>query len=191
MPRRAPDLLTPTLHAAAVLRTIAYLRMRGVKHGRLPCMRRRLPRLVADGRIVIGDRLYAHGVRFRAALEAYPGATLRIGDNVRLGNGASVLAYRLIEIGDDCRLTELSQVIDSNVHEVEEGAGVRTAAVQLGRNVWLGRASIVLPGVTIGDHTVIGSNSVVSESLPSRVIAAGVPARPLRELSMRDDWRRR
>jgi acetyltransferase-like isoleucine patch superfamily enzyme len=38
---------------------------------------------------------------------------------------------------------------------------------------------------------VIGSNSVVSESLPSRVIAAGVPARPLRELSMRDDWRRR
>jgi acetyltransferase-like isoleucine patch superfamily enzyme len=68
---------------------------------------------------------------------------------------------------------------------------VRTAPVQLGRNVWLGRASIVLPGVTIGDDTVIGSTSVVSESLPSRGIAAGVPNRPLRELSMRDDWRRR
>ena len=52
----------------------------------------------------------------------------------------------------------------------------------LGRNVWLGARVIVLPGVTIGDNTVVGAGSVVARNLPAGVLAAGVPARVVRSL---------
>jgi hypothetical protein len=151
---------------------------------------RRLPRLVTDGRIVmaIGYTPMACASARRSRLTGGDFARRRQrADRKRRACWRTARSRS----ATTARLTKLSQVIDSNVHEVEERAGVRTAPVQLGRNVWLGRASIVLPGVTIGDDTVIGSTSVVSESLPSHGIAAGVPNRPLRELSMRDDWRRR
>lgn len=54
------------------------------------------------------------------------------------------------------------------------------ADISLGRNVWLGCHVVVLPGVTIGDHAVVGAGSVVTRSVPAGEVWAGVPARPLR-----------
>lgn len=54
--------------------------------------------------------------------------------------------------------------------------------VHIGRNCWLGAGVIVLPGVTIGDNTVVGAGSVVTKDLPSHVLAVGSPARVVREL---------
>ena len=54
--------------------------------------------------------------------------------------------------------------------------------VRIGRNCWLGAGVIVLPGVTIGDNTVVGAGSVVTKDLPSHVLAVGSPARVVREL---------
>lgn len=58
--------------------------------------------------------------------------------------------------------------------------------VRIGRNCWLGAGVIVLPGVTIGDDTVVGAGSVVTRDLPSGVVAAGNPCRVLREIGERD-----
>lgn len=58
--------------------------------------------------------------------------------------------------------------------------------VRIGRNCWLGAGVIVLPGVTIGDNTVVGAGSVVTRDLPAGVIAAGNPCRVLREIGERD-----
>ena len=58
--------------------------------------------------------------------------------------------------------------------------------VRIGRNCWLGAGVIVLPGITIGDNTVVGAGSVVTRDLPSGVIAAGNPCRVLREIGERD-----
>lgn len=55
--------------------------------------------------------------------------------------------------------------------------------VHIGRNVWLGAGAIVLPGVTIGDHSVIGAGSVVTRDIPANVVAVGNPCRVLREIS--------
>jgi acetyltransferase-like isoleucine patch superfamily enzyme len=49
--------------------------------------------------------------------------------------------------------------------------------VAIGRNSWLGQNAVVLPGVTIGEHCVIGANSVVNRSIPDFSIAVGTPAR--------------
>ena len=58
--------------------------------------------------------------------------------------------------------------------------------VRIGRNCWLGAWVIVLPGVTIGDNTVVGAGSVVTRDLPAGVVAAGNPCRVLREIGERD-----
>ena len=58
--------------------------------------------------------------------------------------------------------------------------------VRIGRNCWLGAGVIVLPGVTIGDNTVVGAGSVVTKDLPPNVVAVGNPCRVLREINERD-----
>ena len=58
--------------------------------------------------------------------------------------------------------------------------------VHSGRNVWLGAGVIVLPGVTIGENTVVGAGSVVTKDLPANVVAVGNPCRVLRPIGERD-----
>ena len=58
--------------------------------------------------------------------------------------------------------------------------------VHIGRNCWLGAGVIVLPGVTIGDNTVIGAGSVVTKDIPANVVAVGNPCKVLREISEHD-----
>ena len=58
--------------------------------------------------------------------------------------------------------------------------------VRIGNNCWLGAGVIVLPGVTIGDNTVVGAGSVVTKDLPSDVVAVGNPCRVLRPIGQRD-----
>ena len=58
--------------------------------------------------------------------------------------------------------------------------------IHIGKNCWLGAGVIVLPGVTIGDNSVIGAGSVVTKDIPSGVIAVGNPCKMLREISEHD-----
>ena len=58
--------------------------------------------------------------------------------------------------------------------------------VHIGKNCWLGAGVIVLPGVTIGDNTVIGAGSVVTKDIPYNVVAVGNPCRVLREINEHD-----
>ena len=58
--------------------------------------------------------------------------------------------------------------------------------IHIGRNCWLGAGVIVLPGVTIGDNTVVGAGSLVNKDLPANVVAVGNPCRVMRPISERD-----
>lgn len=58
--------------------------------------------------------------------------------------------------------------------------------IHIGNNVWIGAHSVVLPGVTIGDNTVIGAGSIVTRDIPANVVAVGNPCRVMREISERD-----
>ena len=60
------------------------------------------------------------------------------------------------------------------------------ASVKIGKNCWLGADVVVVPGVTIGDNTVIGAGSIVTRDIPSGVVAVGNPCRVLREVTEHD-----
>ena len=89
-----------------------------------------------------------------------------------------------ITIGDDVQIGPLVQLL-TPTHPVD--AALRRAKweaaepIAIGDNVWLGGGVIVCPGVTIGEDTVVGAGAVVTRDLPAGVVAAGVPARVIRE----------
>ena len=70
--------------------------------------------------------------------------------------------------------------------ELRQEAYQYNMPVHIGKNCWLGAGVIVLPGVTIGDNTVIGAGSVVTKDIPSNVVAVGNPCRVLREINEHD-----
>lgn len=108
------------------------------------------------------------------------------GNNVRLNNGFSIVAVNRIEIGNDVLIGLNFMVSDSDFHHLEAEkrfeSNPPSAAVKIGSNVFIGNNVTILKGVSIGDNTVIGSNSVVTSSIPENVVAAGNPAKVIRNL---------
>lgn len=70
--------------------------------------------------------------------------------------------------------------------ELRKQAYQFNAPVHIGKNCWLGAGVIVLPGITIGDNSVIGAGSVVTKDIPENVVAVGNPCRVLREIGEKD-----
>ena len=173
-----------------VARAIAYLRAKGVEHGSLPYLRGQLPLITNGGRINIGDHFRADGLQYRGHLNTDPGGLLEIGDRVFLNRGVALHASEHVRIGDNVFVGDLSAIYDSNFHEVEPGRGVEVKPVTIGRNVWIGRAAIILPGVTIGDHSVVAAGSVVTRSVPPGSLVGGNPAKQLRELAVEESYER-
>ena len=94
-----------------------------------------------------------------------------------------------IRIGAACQLATRVQLLTAT-HPIDpepRRVGWESAEpITIGDNVWLGGGAIVCPGVTIGENTVVGAGAVVTRDLPAGVVAAGVPARVLREIGPED-----
>lgn len=69
---------------------------------------------------------------------------------------------------------------------LREKAYQYNSPVHIGRNCWIGAGAIILPGITIGDNTVVGAGSVVTKDLPSNVVAVGNPCKVIREINDKD-----
>ncbi|MEA2398653.1 MAG: hypothetical protein QOK25_2209 [Thermoleophilaceae bacterium] len=164
------------------------LRAGGFDAGRMTC-EGCLPVLHTGGDCRFG-LVRLRGVVAPVELGAVRGGELRMGDDVFVNQGASIVAAHSITIGDHVLIGDFAALYDSNLHAVEPSTPVREGPVEIGRNVWIGRGAIVLPGVTIGDHSVVGANSVVTDDVPARTLAVGNPARAVRTFEVADDWRR-
>ena len=68
----------------------------------------------------------------------------------------------------------------------KSAAPAKAKPIHIGNNVWIGFEACVLPGVTVGDGSVIGARSVVIEDVPHYTIVAGNPARPVRQLKQEE-----
>jgi acetyltransferase-like isoleucine patch superfamily enzyme len=167
----------------------ARFRMRGVQSPVVSCDGH-LPVLYSQGDIKIGKRFAMRGPLLACELGAQLGARLEIGDRVFINQGATVVAFEHIEIGNDTLIGEFSAIYDSNLHGLDPDHPTRSAPVVIGNNVWLCRGVIVLPGSKIGDHTVVAANSVVKGDLPPCVLAAGNPAQVVRKLDIPEGYSR-
>jgi acetyltransferase-like isoleucine patch superfamily enzyme len=177
--------MSRALDGLRLVRTVAYLRFRGVSVGALPVCRGRLP--VVHGRVRIGRRFRTRSVQSRIEIGAGPSGTLVIGDDVFVNQGCNVWAERSVRIGSHVRFGDGVTVYDTDFHPVRPGA-TRVAPVVIEDNVWVGRAAIVLPGVTVGRHSVVAAGAVVVDDVPPRSVVAGNPARVVGTFECADDW---
>ncbi len=114
-------------------------------------------------------------------------ARIEVGDRTEFNNNLMLKSEgEGIRIGKDCLFGAEVQIFDSDFHQLDPSRRVggvpRTAAVEIGDNVFAGMGVKILKGVTIGSDSVIGAGAVVTKSIPAGVIAAGNPARVIREL---------
>jgi acetyltransferase-like isoleucine patch superfamily enzyme len=116
-----------------------------------------------------------------------PESVIEIGDGVQINNDALIKSEGPgIRIGARALLGSRVCIYDSDFHELDprrrRGGRPATAPVDLGENVFIGDRVLILKGVEVGANSVIGAGSVVVSSIPEGVIAAGNPARVIREL---------
>ena len=94
-----------------------------------------------------------------------------------------------IFVGDNVMFAPNVTVI-SATHPIHPGLRRKQAQynlpVVIRDNVWIGAGALILPGITIGENSVIGAGSVVTKDVPANVVAVGNPCRVLREISERD-----
>lgn len=114
------------------------------------------------------------------------GAIIALGDNVGLSATVIGAAERIV-IGRDVMVGANCTITDTDWHPVElarrlDGSPAAAAPVVIEDGAWLSMNVTVLKGVTIGAETVVAAGSVVTRSLPPRVLAGGAPARVLKAL---------
>ena len=141
-----------------------------------------------EGRLEIG----AHALLEPDVWITAPGsARVRIGAGTFLNLGVMVAAMELVEIGSHCMFANGCLVTDAD-HRFDDPnrpvpwQGFTTKGpTRVGDNVWCGAHVVITSGVTVGERSVIGANSVVTEAIPPFSVAAGVPARVLRRVEFR------
>lgn len=114
--------------------------------------------------IVIGDNFYAN-------------------HNLVILDCADVIFGDNVFIGPNCGFYAAGHPIDAE----QRNSGLEySKPIKVGSNVWFGGNVCVMPGVTIGDNTVIGGGSVVVDDIPSGVVAAGNPCKVIRPITEKD-----
>jgi maltose O-acetyltransferase len=129
------------------------------------------------------------GVVVRMPFRCDYGTRISIGAGTFLNYDCVLLDVAPIRIGAACQLAPRVQLLTA-AHPLDPGPrrdGWEYAEpIAVGDNVWLGGGAIVCPGVAIGADTVVGAGAVVTRDLPAGVVAAGVPARVVREIGPQD-----
>jgi acetyltransferase-like isoleucine patch superfamily enzyme len=149
---------------------------------------------LGPGSIVIGDGVEFGWPRSAAFYTGYchleastPESKIELGDGSQINNNAFIKSEGPgIRIGAHALIGSFVEIIDSDFHGLapgeRRGGTAAMAPVALGENVFVGDGARILKGVTIGAQSVIGAGSVVTGRIPEGVIAAGNPARVIRDL---------
>jgi acetyltransferase-like isoleucine patch superfamily enzyme len=141
-----------------------------------------------DGRLMIGrGTLLEPGCWLTLSPEAH----IEIGEGCFLNRNVMLAAFDRIEIGDHvmfangCFVGDAAHRFDDPTKPVTWQGFTSKGGVSIGSNSWFGANCVVTSGVEIGERCVIGANSVVIDDLPPRVIAAGIPAKVIREIEFK------
>jgi acetyltransferase-like isoleucine patch superfamily enzyme len=134
--------------------------------------------------VALGSRCrLEHDIVFKYDGIWRPGPKINIGNNVFIGYGSEFNIRVGIEIGNDCLIASGSKFIDHD-HGIDKNELMRKqhgpeSSIKIADDVWIGCNVTVLKGVEIGKGAVVGANAVVTKSIPSYEIWAGVPAKKI------------
>jgi acetyltransferase-like isoleucine patch superfamily enzyme len=134
-----------------------------------------------DGaRVKIGQN-----TRLICSIRLWRSPSVEIGDNTTINNARLVSDKSDIVIGPDCMFSDDILIQSSDQHglvnlETNQFLNSMRRQVTLGEHVWVGRGAKVMPDVTVGPGTVLGTGCIVTEDMPACVFAVGVPARVVR-----------
>jgi acetyltransferase-like isoleucine patch superfamily enzyme len=147
----------------------------------------------------MGDRSIILEGGYISAMERYAGVDhsprISIGDDVYIGRYCYLTAIQEITIGSDCVLSECVYITDLS-HGFNPKAGpimrqplTAKGPVRIGAHSFLGYRVSVMQGVELGEHCIVGADSVVTHSFPSYTMIAGNPARIIKKYSLdNDQW---
>ncbi len=117
------------------------------------------------------------------------GKHVHFGNNVYANFNLTMVDDTHIFVGD-CTMFAPNVTVATAGHPIlpslREKAYQFNMPVHIGKNCWIGSGALIMPGVSIGDNTVIGAGSVVTKDIPANVVAVGNPCRVLREINEHD-----
>lgn len=134
--------------------------------------------IINSGNVRIGARCWFQD---RIYIRAGTQGRVEIGDRVAINSFVRMFGHGSIAVGDDTQIGP-STLITTTDHDFHGHMEAAFKPVRIGSRAWIGANVTILPGVTIGDHAVIGAGSVVTKDVPARSVAVGVPARVIRRL---------
>lgn len=111
------------------------------------------------------------------------GRNIHLGKNVFINAGCKFQDQGGIYIDDGALIGHNAVLATINhMEDPRRRGGMTFHPIHIGKNVWLGSNVTVLPGVTIGDGAIIAAGAVVTKDVPENMVAAGVPAKVIREV---------
>ena len=120
---------------------------------------------------------------------------IKFGKNVQINDYVHIAALEKVEIADNVLIASKVFISDlnhgsyngdekdSNPNEIAKERTLIAKPIIIGKNVWIGELCSVLPGVKIGENSIIGANSVVTKSIPANSIAVGNPAKVIKQFN--------
>ena len=111
------------------------------------------------------------------------GRHIQLGENVFINHGCSFLDLGGITIEDDVLIGPKVNLITEN-HPIDprKRKNLDLKSIVIKKNVWIGANATILPGVTIGENSIVAAGAVVNKDVPSNVIVGGVPAKTIKKI---------
>ena len=108
-----------------------------------------------------------------------------IGDHTRVGLHNTIIGPVIIgshvNLAQGITVTALNHNFEESSKRIDE-QGVTTKPVIIGNDIWIGANAVILPGVSIGDHSVVAAGAVVTKDVPPHSLVAGVPAKIIKKI---------
>ncbi|MEX0361417.1 MAG: DapH/DapD/GlmU-related protein, partial [Allomuricauda sp.] len=111
------------------------------------------------------------------------GKHIKLGKNVFINHACTFLDLGGITIEDDVQIGPKVNLITEN-HPLDpmDRKSLNLDSIFIKKNAWLGAACTILPGITVGENSVVAAGAVVSKDVPDNVVVAGIPAKVVKQL---------
>lgn len=143
------------------------------------------PKVSGPVRVSVGDDVYLSGKIAISGGRVFPECKVSIGNRTFIGHQTTIMVAKEVTIGDDVLIAGECMIADYSQHPTDPESRVARVQpraesvrpVRIKNKAWLGRRSVILPGVTVGEGAVVGAAAVVTKDVPDRHICVGNPGK--------------